>query len=488
MSTFDDPLFERRLAGVLSGVLDAETGPHQTWSDAPAARRISAGEASVRRVPPLRLLAVAAVLVVGGALAAVGASRLIDTKPVPTLPAVAIPSVQAPTPTPAVPGTPSPAGGTANGWLAYTSGGGLIIQREPTRFEQVTVHGVGSERPCPQFGAGGLLSVADIPPAPNELRWDITTIRLPEERTSPTMEYDIVDSIAIDQRPNPELPCFEWSPDGTRFAYTSMLGADGLFTIVDPARSLSLSPFTVSRDLPPPVPDFVRWSPDGSELAYVYSVDEGGADGAIFSGIVIAPADGSGAVQDIRLDEGFGRPLEVINDLAWSPDGTRVAVRGTIFLPRTGSGAAEPFGSFVRMMTFGAGGAESSLIDSVTEPGSFLGTGPAWSPDGQQLAWALDGELRIGLLALDFGDFRRMPRMSSDDGGPGWATDPLIWSADGSQILVGQLERPSTFPGAESTLVLYDARRNTQPLRILPWSAEGYGRVTWQVIGEPPAN
>jgi hypothetical protein len=78
--------------------------------------------------------------------------------------------------------------------------------------------------------------------------------------------------------------------------------------------------------------------------------------------------------------------------------------------------------------------------------------------------------------------------MSSDDGGPGWATDPLIWSADGSQILVGQLERPSTFPGAESTLVLYDARRNTQPLRILPWSAEGYGRVTWQVIGEPPAN
>src|SRR6186997_635152 len=102
MSSINDPLFEKRVADLMGVVLNAETGPHPSWAVSPAARRIAAGEGSVRRRPPLRLLALAAVLVVGGSVAAVGASRLLEqtTKPQPTQPLPSLPVAVVATSTP----------------------------------------------------------------------------------------------------------------------------------------------------------------------------------------------------------------------------------------------------------------------------------------------------------------------------------------------------------------------------------------------------
>src|SRR5262245_16971946 len=58
--------FDRDFSAQLRAVLDAEAGPHPVWSESPAARKVVDRRRSRRGT--LRLLAVAAVLLVGGAV------------------------------------------------------------------------------------------------------------------------------------------------------------------------------------------------------------------------------------------------------------------------------------------------------------------------------------------------------------------------------------------------------------------------------------
>lgn len=90
--------------------------------------------------------------------------------------------------------------------------------------------------------------------------------------------------------------------------------------------------------------------------------------------------------------------------------------------------------------------------------------------------------MRVG--APDGSGWRRLPPVSSDELGIGWATDPVMWSADGSQLLVGQLSASSFGQGVDTSVVLYDVDSNGQPSSVLPWREGGYGRVSWQVLNE----
>jgi hypothetical protein len=86
-----DPTFETRLRSRLRNVLDSQSGPHPVWTDAPAARRTS--DRQHRGRWSIRVLAVAAVLAIGGgALSLVGSwqPRPDDTppSPEPTAPAI----------------------------------------------------------------------------------------------------------------------------------------------------------------------------------------------------------------------------------------------------------------------------------------------------------------------------------------------------------------------------------------------------------------
>src|SRR5262245_50898397 len=83
--------FDRDFAAQLRTDLDAETGPHPAGPDAPAARRVAERR---RSFGPIRLLAGAAVLLIGGAV--VGGVLIGQVRP--------------------------PQGPPSNGWIAYAAG------------------------------------------------------------------------------------------------------------------------------------------------------------------------------------------------------------------------------------------------------------------------------------------------------------------------------------------------------------------------------
>ncbi len=85
--------FERRLRAILCDALEGDVPPHPVWIDSPAARRIAVAPGHPRRWP-LRALSLAAVLVVGGAIA----TAALMTHP--------------PTPRPAA---------ASNGWVAFST-------------------------------------------------------------------------------------------------------------------------------------------------------------------------------------------------------------------------------------------------------------------------------------------------------------------------------------------------------------------------------
>jgi hypothetical protein len=449
---FEQPGFERHLRADLHGVLDGQYGPHPSWTDSPAARRITSGE-NHRRVSPgsLRLLALAAVLAVGGAAVA---GAVLNRAPVPPLPSQ-------PPPSPA-----QSAGPAMNGWIAYATDNAVSVQLldgAPT-----VIRGAANKvQSCPQFGPDGDLAFANRDSMDsNPTKWQIDVIRLLPGAT----RYNQVSSLVFDERPDEGGACFEWSPGGDRFAYAPQVGADVMFTIAQPA--LFSTVFTVGRDYSPVIPDYVRWKPDGSEVAFIYSVDPAGDGTGLYSEIWIAPVGGTSAARSLLKTD----PNEIINDVAWSPDGTAVAYRSTRF-----SVAGDRLGSFVSVLTIGAI-QDSIQLDQLDDPDLPLGAGPAWSPDGSQLAWVLGGELRIGDPAG--AGWHGLPPVSSDELGTGWATNPVVWSADGTQILSGQLDASAPGPGVKTSVVLYDVTSGAQPTGVLPWRLGGYGRLSWQVVSE----
>lgn len=295
-------------------------------------------------------------------------------------------------------------------------------------------------------------------------QWRIVVVRLMADGSA----SDELTTIFVEERPQDNVSCFEWSPSGDSFAYTALLGSDGVFTIATPG--LFYSPIGTGRDFPPPIPDYARWKPDGTAVAFVSAANPHGDGTDMYSMIDLAFVDASAAHPLLRTD-----PNEIINDIAWSPDGTAIAYRGTRFVPGAGSA-----GSFVRVLTVGAGNVERLQLDELNDHQSASDAGPAWSPDGSQLAWALGGELRVG--APDGSGWRGLPPVSSDALGTGWATDPVIWSADGSQLLVGQLSQSPLVRDPESSVVVYDVTGEGQPTGVLPWRLGGYGRLSWQVV------
>jgi hypothetical protein len=452
-------LFEARLRSVVRGALDNETGPHPAWADSPAARRVAEqGSGRIRRLQPggLRLLAFAAVLAVGGTAAA-GSMILSNQHPQLPLPTPA-PAIPATSPTPRPLPTPAP---PALEDIAFVRDNIVYIRGED---------GVDSVLParanftfCPQYLADGRLAVGETEePINDATSWRIAVYRFGSD-------HNDVDLIAIDEAPNQDGVCFEVSPDGQRFAYVSPSFEDGGIHLVD--RLAAVTDITLPQR--PMTSGFgaIRWSKDGSQLAIVRQFFTGASTN---SEVWLWDRE-HGTVRRL-LDSG---PDEAIDSVDFSPSGDRLSYRGTFLemVERTEGNSIEPVGTYVRTVTLG--GDESPLtLDELRDPDFTMGAGPAWSVDGSQLAWVLGGELRIGLPSRSA--WSALPPVSSDVLGIGYATAPIVWSPDGRQILVGELDAPFIERGVQTSLVVYDIDSAGQPTLVQPWRIGGFGRVTWE--------
>jgi Lipoprotein LpqB beta-propeller domain/WD40-like Beta Propeller Repeat len=171
------------------------------------------------------------------------------------------------------------------------------------------------------------------------------------------------------------------SPDGSQVVYVA--GFDGHMYTVDTEGGKPRF-LLAGGGLDSPT-----FSPDGTQIAYFVGAGDWG------NTLRVMNADGSGV--RVVIDQEFGH----VNDLAWSPDGSRLAFHG-------------PYGGGIWTV-----GVDGSGLTKVSQ----LGAAPRWSPTGRQLAFESAGG--IWVINLD-GSGRRQVTL------PGRRAP--VWSPDGSRI------------------------------------------------------
>jgi Tol biopolymer transport system component len=180
------------------------------------------------------------------------------------------------------------------------------------------------------------------------------------------------------------------SPDGSQVVY----GCDGGMCTVDteggePRFLLASAGWGLF---------YPTFSPDGAQIAYF----DGGGD--VDNTLRVINADGSGV--RVVIDQEFGH----VHDLAWSPDGSRLAFQAA------GGGP-------VRIEHVWIVGVDGSGLTDVSQEGDAWGAALRWSPSGRQLAYESPGG--IWVINADGSGLRQVAL-------PGRRAP--VWSPDGSRI------------------------------------------------------
>lgn len=209
----------------------------------------------------------------------------------------------------------------------------------------------------------------------------------------------------------------------------------------------------------------VAWSPDGRRIAY--SAFAGGA-----WGVYVARRDGS-ARRSVATDAQF---------VTWSPDGAQVAF------------SAQRDGDWDIYITRADGAGEARRITEA--PGRD--THPAWAPDGAYIAFISNrgGGADLYLLDVASGTVRQLTRTERAEDNPAWSPDGafLVFHrrdasdhdqiyrfdlATGAEQALTRDEASHFFPSVTpSGGVLYVRRQGEEPSQLILQSADGASETT----------
>ena len=255
----------------------------------------------------------------------------------------------------------------------------------------------------------------------------------------------LLDLIEDEPARRPEVRISSWSSDGRRIAYVSRLDR-GHWEL-----ALANSDGSGRRKLARIAGDAIpAWSPDGQKVAF-----EGPRDGD-HNGLYVMNADGSDQRKLARrahsptwspdgrriaffwgpriyvVNAEGGEPRSLVNlhnshrhsSLSWSPDGRKLS-----FLGAGGCGEY-----CLNLLVMDADGREQARNVTWKLTGGFYSeyppaSDPAWSPDGQKLAFArLNTGFGIYVVNADGSGLRKLTRRSS-----GTFAAPA-WSPDGKEV------------------------------------------------------
>ncbi|HEY0581912.1 MAG TPA: hypothetical protein VGE94_06990 [Chloroflexota bacterium] len=200
-----------------------------------------------------------------------------------------------------------------------------------------------------------------------------------------------------------------WSPDGSSLAYVYRgTNFADIFTTDDQGQSQTRLTISQSTILDNNDWNFrPTWSPDGKLIAFVS--DRTSTFPTLW---VMNAADGTGR----RVVATPGLQQEAVDALAWSPDGSQLAI--TLF--------NEPGPTQIALIPLGATARQTGRL-LTTLPGGALD--PVWSPDGSWIAFAGRDAYTIDLYAVR-PDGTGLTRLTTD----GQLARSPAWSPDGQRL------------------------------------------------------
>lgn len=425
----------------LRGALDLETGPDSVWSESPAARQVAERERTRtgRRSLP-RLLAIAAILLIGGVTVVGGGALLLrQTRTPPTPP-------------------------MSNGLVAYSFGSDLYVAADVTEPRRIAgSDGDRVDQICPRFSADGTtLAYAEVPSESAGAAWRIMVADVGADGNlgSTTIRIEL---------PNAPLDrCFVSSADNHLFAYYAQTANGGDVRVANRDGDL-VTAFAGPEWTSGAQPEATRieqfaFSPDATTIAVVKAF--GSSQEQQFE-IWIAATDEPTKPRLLLREQ----PNRLIDTIAWSPDGNRLAFGGSLLSVEIVGGAPSigSQGRFARVVSTAGSAGPADEIEQWSEIEGFDSYGgPEWAPDGSAIAY-----LREGVVVVADSDGRNPRVLPPVDVPPGVRVTPvraLHWSPDGKRLLFIGADRTFIDRGTRYVLVAVDAAGSASPAVLMPWT------------------